>query len=68
LTADVESGGVTRPVVVKRGFINVEVSTDETHTAAEVGELIDILRSALATDENQDEITNSFVFRTPFYG
>lgn len=63
---DVDVGGVTRPTVVRTGYVTVTMSTDATATLADREELFAMLCSALTLGENP-AIVNSFQQSTPFY-
>lgn len=63
---DNDVGGVIRPTVVKTGIVTVEVTTDATHTLAERGELMDLLRSALS-ETDAAAISEAIENNQPFF-
>lgn len=65
-TQDVDVGGVVRPTVVKTAIAALEITTDSTHTLAERGELMDLLRSAL-NETDAPVITAAIENNQPFY-
>jgi hypothetical protein len=63
---DVTINGVTKPSVIKRGVVTLDITTESTHSAEERGELLDLVRSAL-TDADNAGAGTSLVFNEPWW-
>jgi hypothetical protein len=63
---DVEIGGVTKPIVVRKAYVTLTIDTDSTAPEADRYEILDLLRSLVSASDNLP-ISTAVVENGTFY-